>query len=212
MPSKKELCRTWKLYVITDSTCLKDKSLLDVVAQVVEAGASVIQLRDKKASDQALIKTAKELLKITRPKNVPLIINDRIQVAIGSGADGIHLGQDDASLSDAQKILGENFIFGRSTHSREQALQAELEGFDYIGVGPVFSTPTKPTYEPVGLELIKFAAKNIKIPFVAIGGIDASNISQVLSMGAKKVAVVRAVMAANNPGQATQHLISYFTP
>ena len=162
-------------------------------------GASAIQLRDKLATDEELILQAKELLLVCRGAGIPLIINDRIQVAKKSGADGVHLGQEDASFLEARAILGDWAFVGRSTHSPEQALCAQKEGFDYIGVGPVFATPTKPTYEAVGLDLVKFAAKNIHIPFVAIGGINETNAVQVKKAGARTIAVVRAVMSSEDP-------------
>ena len=181
-----------------------------MVRAAIQGGASVVQLRDKKASRRQLVDSAKELLRVTRPLGVPLIMNDDTDAAQESGCDGVHLGQDDGPLAAARKILGPGSIIGRSTHSPEQAKAAELEGFDYIGVGPVFGTPTKPTYTPVGLELVKFAAANIKIPFVAIGGIDASNIEQVRSAGAKTVAAVRAVMSARDPEAAAKQLRRLF--
>ena len=207
MRLKPKSCLDWKLYVIADFASLKGRSLEEVVLQVIEGGASVIQLRDKRSDDETLIKIAKSLLKLTRTKNIPLIINDRAEVARISGADGLHLGQEDGSLESARTILGEKAIIGRSTHTEEQAFGAAAQGFDYIGVGPVFQTPTKPSYEPVGLELVRFAAKNIHIPFVAIGGINQQNISLVREAGAKTVAVVRAVMADPNPKEAARKLI-----
>ena len=117
------------------------------------------------------------------------------------------MGQEDPGLEEARSVLGEEMIIGRSTHSREQALLAQQQGFDYIGVGPVFRTPTKPSYEPVGLDLVRFAAKNIQVPFVAIGGIDESNAGQVREAGAKTIAVVRAVMASENPRESAERLL-----
>ena len=130
--------------------------------------------------------------------------------AKASGADGVHLGQDDASYAEARAELGPAALIGRSTHSPEQALAAEKEGFDYIGVGPVFGTPTKPDYVPVGLDLVRFAAKNVKVPFVAIGGIDASNVFQVRQAGARAVAVVRAVMASQDPERTARELTGVY--
>ena len=173
----------------------------------IAGGADVVQLRDKRATDSELAKEAEALLGVTRACGIPLIINDRIAVAKRVGADGVHLGQADGSIEKARKILGPGAIIGRSTHSRAQALQAQKEGFDYIGVGPVFSTPTKPSYPPVGLDLIRFASQNIGIPFVAIGGIDASNVEAVRRAGARAVAVVRAVMGAENPCVAAKKLV-----
>jgi len=203
---KKLALERWKLYVITDACAPTIESLLNTARLAIRGGASVIQLRDKKSSDPELVKAAKQLLVVTRESGVPLIINDRIEVARLSGAQGVHLGQEDGPLAKAREILGVDAIIGRSTHNPEQALAAVKEGADYIGVGPVFQTPTKPAYLPVGLEFIKFAAKSITIPFVAIGGIDSSNIKQVLDAGARRVAVVRAVMASADPHEAAQRL------
>ena len=207
MPLKKKSLKNWRLYVITDPQAIGRRSILDVVKEAVEGGASVIQLRDKKASDARLVKTAKSLLKLTRPKGIPLIINDRIRVAKLSGADGVHLGQEDESLEKARAILGDRAIVGRSTHSEAQAIEAQEEGFDYIGIGPVFKTPTKPAYMPVGLKLVRFVAKDLRVPFVAIGGIDGTNIGKVRKAGARTVAVVRAVMADPNPRRAVKNLL-----
>lgn len=177
---------------------------------MVRGGAGAVQLRDKTATDLELVEQGKALLEITRAARIPLIINDRPEVAKAVNADGLHLGQEDGSLKAARAIVGDRCFVGRSTHSEAQATAAEKEGFDYIGVGPVFATPTKPSYEAVGLKLVSFAAKNIRIPFVAIGGIDASNIRQVRDAGARNVAVVRAVMGAIQPEQSTQELLEKF--
>ena len=182
------------------------RPLAEKVREAILGGADAVQLRDKTASDEELIRQAKELLLLTRSAGIPLIVNDRIRVAKKAGADGVHLGQDDASIKEARTVLGKKAIIGRSTHTPEQALRAQREGFDYIGVGPVFATPTKPSYEPVGLEFVRFAAKNIRIPFVAIGGIDEKNVFQVKSAGAKVVAVVRAVMASEDPQKSTKSI------
>lgn len=170
----------------------------------------MIQLRDKEASDEELTHLAKEILKVTRSKNVPLIVNDRVRVAGLSGAQGVHLGQNDGPLKEARLVLGDAAIIGRSTHSREQIIEAQEEGFDYIGVGPVFSTPTKPGVASVGLDLVRFAAQNIRIPFVAIGGINESNASQVREAGATAVAVVRAVIDSKDPESAARNIARFF--
>src|SRR5262245_4881146 len=141
MTSKSTLCQNWKLYVITDAAAAKGRDLADVVRAAIRGGADVVQLRDKNASDAELVKTANRLLAGTRTAGVPLIVNDRIAVAKQSGADRVHLGQDDASYADARAALGKDAIIGRSTHSPEQAVLAEEEGFDYVGVGPVYGTP-----------------------------------------------------------------------
>ena len=211
MRSKKGLCRDWKVYVIADREAAGGRDLSEVVRSAIFGGADVIQLRDKKAPDRELCATASELLKITRAGGVPLIINDRILVAAEVKADGVHLGQEDEGLKAARRALGKKAIVGRSTHSPEQALKAQEEGFDYIGVGPVFATPTKPAYQPVGLEFVRFASGNIRIPFVAIGGIDEKNLKMVKAAGARAVAVVRAVMASQDPKLATETLRGIMT-
>lgn len=192
--------------MITDPAAGRGDALARAAAAAIRGGADVIQLRDKAASDEELERAARALLAVTRAAGVPLVVNDRIEVARRSGADGLHLGQDDAPFSEARRILGERAIVGRSTHSPEQALAAVAEGFDYIGVGPVFSTPTKPSYIPGGLDLVRFAAQNVPIPFVAIGGIDASNVGRVTEAGARCVAVVRAVMASPDPQTTAREL------
>ena len=202
MSSKKELCRSWKLYVIT----LPGPGLLEKVRQAILGGADVIQLRDKNATDEDLARQAKALLQVTRAMRAPLVINDRVLVAKISGADGVHLGQEDGALSAAKLALGENAIFGRSTHSPDQARAAQKEGFDYIGVGPVFETPTKPGRPAAGLDYVRFVSQNISIPFVAIGGVDENNVAQVRDAGAKAVAVVRAVMESRDPRLAAKRL------
>lgn len=202
MPSKRELCRNWKLYVIVDAEAARGRDLAEITRRAIKGGADVIQLRDKKASDEILLRGAKALLTVTQAAGVPLIINDRVPVAQAAGADGVHLGQEDGTLREARQILGEEALIGRSTHSPEQALGAQKEGFDYIGIGPVFQTPTKPGYKPVGLELVRFAAEHISVPFVAIGGIGIENADLVKRAGAKAVAVVRAVAGADDPQKA----------
>ncbi len=185
--------------MITDRRAARGRDLAALVAEAIRGGADVVQLRDKEAPDASLAAEARRLLDVTRPAGVPLIVNDRIAVALAAGADGVHLGQSDASLAEARTALGPRAIIGRSTHTPEQAVLAEREGFDYIGVGPVFGTPTKPDYDPVGLELVRFAATSLDVPFVAIGGIDETNVDSVRSAGARAVAVVRALMGAEDP-------------
>ena len=202
MRSKKELCRSWKLYVITSP----GPGLVEKVRQAVLGGADVVQLRDKLATDDDLVQQARQLLQVTRPAGIPLIVNDRVQAALSAGADGVHLGQDDGLLSEARRILGEDAIYGRSTHSVAQGLAAQKEGFDYIGVGPVFATPTKAGRPAVGLECVRAASSRFDVPFVAIGGIDERNIKEVVEAGAKAVAVVRAVMQSEDPRATTKKI------
>lgn len=180
--------------------------MIYVVKEAIAGGADVIQLRDKNATAKELIKVARPIRRLTRKAKVLFIINDRLKIAKAVDADGVHLGQDDSPIKVARSILGRNKIIGLSTHSLSQAKEAQKNGADYIGVGPIFATPTKPEYKAVGLDLIKKVKSAIKIPFVAIGGIDTSNIDEILSAGANRVAVVRAVCGAKNIRRAASFL------
>jgi len=207
MLSRRKLCRSWKLYAITCPEQLAGRDPLKVAEEAILGGADVIQLRDKKASEQELLRLAKALLAVTRKHGVPLIVNDHVKIAKESGADGVHLGQDDGSLAEARIVLGENALIGRSTHSPEQALAAEKEGFDYIGVGPVFPTPTKPGRAATGLDFVRFASAKLEVPFVAIGGIDLSNLTEVVEAGATRIAFVRALTGQPQPAEAAKRLL-----
>lgn len=197
--------------MITDPSVAGRMPFEDFAKKAIAGGADVIQLRDKKASDEELLRVAEKILSVTRPRGIPLIINDRLEVARLAAADGVHLGQEDASWSEARSLLGESALIGRSTHNQEQALAAQAQGFDYIGVGPVYGTPTKPGAKAVGLDLVRFAAQNLDVPFVAIGGIDESNVRDVLAAGAKTVAVVRAVAGNPDPKKASESLLRHFS-
>jgi thiamine-phosphate pyrophosphorylase len=172
----------------------------------IRGGADVLQFRDKTASDSAFLKETERLLSVTRRAGVPLIINDRVEIACVLGADGVHLGQEDLPIAAARRVLGSSALIGRSTHSLEQARAAEAEGASYIGCGPIFPTPTKPDYGSVGLELIGHVLEAVRIPVVCIGGIDAGTIESVLRAGATRIAVVRAVCAAADPESAARNL------
>jgi thiamine-phosphate pyrophosphorylase len=180
--------------------------VVEVAAAAIRGGADVIQLRDKTGATRSLITEASRLLPLARAAGIPLILNDRADVAAAIGADGVHLGQDDLPIAEARRILAPPKLIGLSTHSLEQALAAEPQRPDYIGIGPIFPTPTKPSYGSVGAELIGQARAHVSLPRVCIGGIDRENIHQVLEAGATCVAVVRAVCAAPDPETATREL------
>lgn len=196
----------WQLYVIVDRAACRDRDLAEVTAAAIRGGADVIQLRDKAASADALRRQAQRLLPITRDARIPLIINDRADVVASVGADGVHLGQGDGPIQETRTILGPNRLIGRSTHSLEQALAAQAEGADYLGLGPIFPTPTKPESTSVGTGLITQVKPRIRLPMVCIGGIDCTNVSEVLTAGAACVAVVRAVCGASDPESAARAL------
>ncbi len=195
---KKTALQNSKLYAVTDLTELQE-DFSDGVIAAFEGGADIIQLRSKSLSDRELI-TAGQILRICADQLGALFfVNDRLDIALAVMADGLHLGQLDMPLAIARKIAeraGHPLLLGKSTHSLEQAVAAEAEGADYIGVGPVFVTPTKPGKNPVGLELVRQVTGQIKLPWVAIGGIDLSNVRRVLDAGAERVACVRAIFSA----------------
>ncbi len=194
------------LYVILDTTIAKSKDLLEVASQIIDGGADIIQFRDKKLSMREIVQKALPVRKLTEKAKVLFTVNDRPDIALELDADGVHLGQNDICLNSARKILGKEKLIGISTHNLEQAKKAEAEGADYISVGPIFATPLKKDTKPVGLNLIEKVRNTIKIPFVAIGGINLGNIDQVLNAGAKTVAVIRAVLQAEDITRVTREL------
>lgn len=195
------------LYVITGDRFSRGRPLTQVVHEAIKGGATVIQLREKEFAARRLVEVGREIRKITREHNVTFIVNDRADVAAAVDADGVHLGQDDLPVSAARKILGPGKLIGVSTHSVEQALQAEKDGADYIGVGPVFETSSKDAVcAPVGLELVREVSRLVSIPKVAIGGIKLNNVPDVMSAGADGVAVITAVVAAPDVEKAAREL------
>ncbi|WP_127532650.1 thiamine phosphate synthase [Paenibacillus kobensis] len=192
----------FQLYVITGANYHPGRPLADVIEQTLIGGADVIQLRDKFSSEQEILEQARVLRELTRRYGVPLIINDYIDIAIMVDADGVHLGQEDLNLAVARRRLGPDRIIGISTHSLEQALAAQAGGADYIGVGPVYPTGTKPGRTAVTTSYVREAADHVKIPFVAIGGITLDNIDTVLEAGATRVCAVSAVVGADDPAAA----------
>lgn len=194
MNSRSKPIKNWKLYVILSKVLVADKDLGELAEDVIEAGADAIQLRDKVSADGVFLKDACLVRDVARRSGIPLVINDRTDIAKAIGAEGVHLGQDDICVDDARKILGKEAIVGVSCHSVKQALRAQADGADYIGLGPIFKTPTKPELKPIGLRIISIVRERIDIPVVCIGGINTSNIKKLLSSGATTVALVSAVI------------------
>lgn len=180
-----------KVYPITD-TDLSGLSHLEQVRRLIDGGATLIQLRDKKAPSGEFYEAAAEVMSFARPRGVKIIINDRVDISLAAGADGVHLGQDDLPPKHARKLLGENAIIGISTHSIDQALEALELPVDYIAVGPIFATATKADHEPlIGIDgLLEFRTGIGDFPLVAIGGINRENAAFVLAAGANSVAVI----------------------
>ena len=196
---KKIFLNDKKLYLVTNSDNFEsDEIFLDRVALSIKSGVDIVQLREKNTTSKRFIYLAQRIRELTSHFGAAFIVNDRVDIAKISNADGVHLGQDDIPVSYAREILGDNAIIGVSTHCPEHAKKAITDGADYIGVGPVFKTPTKPSKDPVGLEYVKWAADNVNIPFFAIGSIDTANIKEVVQAGANRVAVIRAIMYADD--------------
>lgn len=199
-------CSAWRLYVIVDRAACGARDPALVASAAIRGGADVIQLRDKTAPESRLFEEASRLLRVTRRAGVPLIINDRVEIALRVGADGVHLGQEDLPIQQARSLLGAGRLIGRSTHSLEQALAAVEAGADYIALGPIYPTPTKPDYGRVGTGLIRRVSARVHVPIVCIGGIDAATVGTVLEARAACVAVVRAVCSAADPEAAAREL------
>lgn len=187
----------YAFYVIVQEEFSRGRSLMEITAAAIAGGVTVIQLRDKESSARRLVETGRKLRRLTQEKGVTLIINDRVDIALAVEADGVHLGQDDLPVVTARQVLGKEKLIGISTHTLEEAVRAQQQGADYIGVGPIFETQTKDAgYGPLGIEFLRLVARGVKIPKVAIGGITAQNAFETMSAGADGVAVVTAVLAA----------------
>ncbi len=196
----------FSLYVISNSDSIEEESFEMRVKEIIANGATVIQLREKILPLRAFLKTALLMRKIIEPP-VLFIINDRIDIAIACQADGVHIGQEDMPLKIARQILGEDKIIGVSTHSIEQAQEAQKEGADYIAIGPIFSTSSKPNVgPPKGPQIISQIKEMIEIPVVAIGGINLDNMDKTLEAGADGIAVINAVFQEADVGLATRML------
>jgi thiamine-phosphate pyrophosphorylase len=197
----------WSLYVLADRGAAGERSLVDVVRAALRGGATAIQLRDKEASTRALIERGRALLALTRPAGVPLIVNDRVDVALAIDADGVHVGQDDMPAPLARRLLGAGRILGVSAGTVEEALQAQADGADYLGTGDVYGTPSKADAgAPIGVAGLAAVARAVAIPVVAIGGIQVGNAAAAIRAGASGVAVISAVVGAPDPEAAARAL------
>src|SRR5512140_254662 len=198
----------WRLYVITDEKASRGRSHLQVAEAAILGGADVLQLRDKETSSGRLYRVAMQLRKLTRDANVSFIVNDRLDIALAADADGIHVGQADLPVSVVRKIMGPRKILGVSVDTVEEAILAEKDGADYLGVGPVFEARgTKPDAgEPLGVDRIARIRCNCRLPIVAIGGIDAENARKVREAGADAAAVTSAIAGADDIAHAARRL------
>lgn len=205
-----ELKKSLLLYAVTDRAWLGKnfccETLSDAVLQAIEGGATLIQLREKELSEKEFLEEAFNIKKICTSKKIPLIINDNVKIAKETDACGVHIGQSDMELMEARKILGAEKIIGVSCQTIEQALQAEKNGADYLGVGAIFSTSTKTDADNVSISTLKEICNAVKIPVVAIGGISLQNMSQLKGSGITGVSVISAIFAQQNIRSATKEL------
>ena len=206
-----------RLYLVTDENCLPPgRNLFDAVEEALQAGVTLVQYREKNGLGKCMLEKARKLIVLCHKYNVPLLVNDRLDIALLSGADGVHLGQDDIPVAEARrmsdlffvnsamsrqsnttnKLTGNNFIIGATAHNVQEALAAEAAGADYLGCGAVFATSTKKDTVPLGLEGLKAICKAVHIPITAIAGITPDNYRQVLETGADGAAVVSAILGA----------------
>lgn len=198
---KKSLC----LYAITDRTWLCGRSLESQVEEALKGGATFLQLREKNRADDDILKEAEILHRLCKKYNVPFVINDKVNIALKSNADGVHIGQSDTTCIEARKILGNGKIIGVSVQTLEQALSAEKDGADYLGVGAIFPTQTKDA-EMVSIETLHAICNAVKIPVIAIGGINEKTAPLLKGTGIVGISVISAIFAAKNIERATRTL------
>lgn len=198
MRSRKKLLRNSRLYLVFDIKALGKRGIPGFFSGIRDLRGLIIQLRDKSGLKKRILRQALLLRRIIPAGTALFIVNDYLDIAKISDADGVHLGQDDTSVAGARRILGTDKLIGVSCHSLGQALSAQKQGADYVGIGPIFHTTTKPEYRPVGLELLAGCRKKLRIPFFAIGNICRDNLKDVIAAQAERVAVCGAIMRSRN--------------
>ena len=199
--------RDWGLYLVTDRGLARGRSIASVVEAAVRGGVAAVQLREKSCCTRDFVQLGRELKKLLAPLGVPLIVNDRVDVALAIGADGVHLGQQDMDFESARRLMGPGALMGLSIETIEQARAAAPLDADYLGVGPVFATATKnDAAPPLGLAGMAQVRAISRHPIVAIGGIGVENARQAIQFGADGAAVVSAICAADDPERAAREL------
>lgn len=187
-----------RLYGIIDLGYVEARDAARIAAQMIEGGVDLIQLRGKNKSISELMELSAELHELAAQSSTPLFVNDYAEIARRVPVEGVHVGQDDDSIEIVRKKAARDILVGKSTHSLEQARAAQSEGADYIGFGPIFATPTKPDYAPIGLENISRVHAEVNLPIFCIGGINIDNLQSVIEAGAKRVVMVSALLKAHN--------------
>lgn len=201
----------YTLYLVTDRSVMSAKSLEQAVEQAIQGGCTVVQLREKNASSREFFETAQRVKQITDHYHIPLIINDRADICLAVNAAGIHVGQQDLPAKIVRSIVGPDKIIGVSAATLSEAIQAEQDGADYLGVGALFSTSTKTNTRPVTVEQLAQIKQTVQIPVVAIGGIQLSNAGMLTTTGIDGIAVVSAILSKENITHAAQQLKTCFT-
>ncbi|MCZ7569190.1 MAG: thiamine phosphate synthase [Ardenticatenaceae bacterium] len=203
----------WSVYIITDRRAAGGRSLVELVGAAIAGGATAVQLREKGTVTREIIRLGHALHEVTRAAGIPLIINDRVDVALALDAEGVHVGQDDIPAPVARRLIGPDRILGVSVSTADEARRAELQGADYLGVGDIFGTPSKPDAgSPIGVGSLVRIVRAVSIPVVAIGGITPENAAAVIQAGAVGVAVISAVFGAEDVAQATRDLRARVRP
>ncbi len=201
-----------RLYLVTDPVLCGERGVEETCRQALEAGVGTVQLRDKGASTRELLRTAEALRNLCAEHDAFFIVNDRVDVALAAGAHGVHVGQDDMPVARARELLGPEAVIGASARTREEARAAWKEGADYVAANMVFSTATKTDLDgPLGLDAIRELKAATPLPLIAIGGINASNARDVLAAGADGIAVVSAIMAADDVSAAVRDLLGSYS-
>jgi thiamine-phosphate pyrophosphorylase len=199
---------SWTLCLIADVEAAGRRKLTVLIEKAVDAGATLVQLRSKKLSSRHFFDLALLTSEVLRRKNIPLIINDRLDIALACDADGVHLGQEDLPLHLGRKLLGRQKIIGITVNTAEEAIEAEASGADYLGVGPVFFTATKERLKPVlGLEGLRAIRKKVRLPILAVGGIKAENAAEVMATGVDGIAVASFILGSKDVRGATRELL-----
>ena len=198
----------YSIYLVTDEACLHGRPLLECVEEALAAGVTLVQYRAKAADGGVLYAEACKLKELCDKYSVPLIINDRLDIALAVGAAGVHLGQDDLPCAVARRLLGEDFIIGVSAHNPAEAVQAVSEGADYLGCGAVFGTATKHDVAKLGLENLRAIRKAVAVPMVGIGGITVDNYAEVLATGADGAAIVSGILAQDDISAVVKKLVA----
>lgn len=197
-----------KLYLVTDRGLCGGRDLCEIVRAAAAGGVTMVQLREKDIDTRTFVEEALALKGVLAPLGIPLIINDRVDIALAADADGVHIGQSDMPYETARRLLGPDKIIGLSVENMQQVVQANTFDVDYIGVSPVFATPTKTdTAAPFGIEGLRETVTLSRHPAVGIGGMNSSTAARVFAAGAAGIAVVSAIMADDNPGEASRRLL-----